>query len=144
MPPARARTPAPKLAELRGRVAELERERELLNAIANWAPSLLCLVGADGRVRPLASNKAFERTLGYEPEEVGGVLFWERYVPPEDAPGVRAVIEEVIVGGTAEELAGRWLTRSGEPGADPPFRVRAPHPARRDGARGEREHGGTR
>ena len=74
-------------AELRARNAELERERELLNAIANHAPSLLCLVDADGRVRPLATNIAFERTLGYDPSESGGDLFWERYVPVEDAGG---------------------------------------------------------
>jgi PAS domain S-box-containing protein len=114
MPPVRTRKTTPKLTELRARVAELERERELLNAIANWAPSLLCLVGADGRVRPYASNKAFERTMGYEPEETGGVLFWERYVPAEDALEVKAAIEDVIAGGTMEERDGRWLTRSGE------------------------------
>ena len=33
---------------LRERVAELERERQLLNAIANYAPSLICLVDDDG------------------------------------------------------------------------------------------------
>ena len=43
-------------------VAELERERELLNAIANAAPSLLCIVDREGRVRPFATNKAFAWT----------------------------------------------------------------------------------
>ena len=76
------------LAELRERVAELERERELLNAIANTAPSLLCLIDPDGTVRPFATNKAFERRLEYAPVETGGVLFWERYVPTEDGPGL--------------------------------------------------------
>jgi PAS domain S-box-containing protein len=100
--------------DLLARVAELERERELLNAIANYAPSLICLVGEDGAVRPAATNKAFERTLGYETDEVGGVLFWERYVPPEDADEVRRAIERVTAGGSVEEREGRWLTRSGE------------------------------
>jgi PAS domain-containing protein len=68
----------PGVAELRARTTELERERELLNAIANHAPSLLCLVDADGRVRPFATNIAFEQTLGYDPSETGGDLFWER------------------------------------------------------------------
>ena len=68
MPRGRARTTAAdRRPRLRERVAELERERELLNAIANYAPSLICLVDDDGRVRPYASNQAFERTLGYEP-----------------------------------------------------------------------------
>ena len=80
---ARARaTRRPKTAAgLRQRINELERERELLNAIANYAPSLICLVDDEGRVRPYASNRAFERTLGYEPHETGGVFFWDRYVP---------------------------------------------------------------
>jgi PAS domain S-box-containing protein len=101
-------------AELRERVAELERERELLNAVANYAPSLLCLVDADGTVRPAATNKAFERRLGYEPEETGGSVFWERYVLPEDADSVREVIESVVAGGAIEEHEARWVTRDGE------------------------------
>ena len=104
----------PEATDLRARVAELERERELLNAIADYAPSLICLVGADGRVRPAATNRSFERTLGYDTAETGGVHFWERYVPPEDAREVRAVIERVIGGGSAGEREGRWLTRTGE------------------------------
>ena len=99
---------------LEQRVAELERERELLNAVANYAPSLLCLVGDDGRVRPLATNKAFERALGYEPEDTGGVLFWERYVPEEDRGEAAAAIRQVIESGTAGEWDGRWLTRDGD------------------------------
>ena len=100
-------------SDLHARVAELERERELLNAIANYAPSLICLVGADGVVRPTATNKAFERTLGYTPEQTGGAPFWERYVPPEDAAEVRGAIERVIAGGEVVEREGRWLTSSG-------------------------------
>ena len=101
-------------AELSERNAELERERELLNAIANHAPSLICLVGADGRVRPAATNIAFERRLGYDPSETGGDFFWSRYVPPEDAEAVRQTIELAMRGEPAEEQDGRWLTRDGE------------------------------
>jgi PAS domain S-box-containing protein len=102
------------LETLRARVAELERNRQLLNAIANYAPSFLCIVDGDGRVRDGATNIAFERTLGYAPTETGGVLFWERYVPPEDADAVRAAIKDVIAGGTPRERDGRWLSRAGE------------------------------
>jgi PAS domain S-box-containing protein len=101
------------LDELRGRVAELERERELLNAIANTAPSLLCLIDPDGTVRPYATNKAFERTLGYEPEDTGGVRFWDRYVPPEEAAAVRTAIEDVVGGADTQPHEGRWLRRDG-------------------------------
>ena len=100
--------------DLRARVVELERVRELLNAIANHAPSLLCLVDAEGRVRPSATNVAFERTLGYGPGESGGDLFWERYVPADDAESVRQTILRNIAGGAVAEQDGRWLTRIGE------------------------------
>jgi PAS domain S-box-containing protein len=100
--------------EAEARIAELERERELLNAIANHAPSLICLVGADGRVRPAATNIAFERRLGYDPSETGGDFFWSKYVPPEDADTVRETIERAIDGRPAEEQDGRWLTKAGE------------------------------
>ena len=100
--------------ELRARVAELERERELLNAVANYAPSLLCLVDADGTVRPAATNRAFERRLGYGPDETGGERFWDRYVHADDAPAVRAAIESVVAGGEVEEHDSRWVTKDGE------------------------------
>ena len=96
----------PGAAELRARTSELERERELLNAIANHAPSLLCLVDADGRVRPLATNIAFERTLGYDPSESGGDIFWELYVPADDADVVREAIEETSARGRSPNATG--------------------------------------
>jgi PAS domain S-box-containing protein len=109
----RHREREPEIADLQAQIAELERNRELLNAIANTAPSLLCLVDGEGRVRDRATNIAFEQALGYDSDETGGVLFWERYVPPEDADEVRATIEDVISGGVARERDGRWLTRAG-------------------------------
>ena len=108
------RDKASTIAGLTARNAELERERELLNAIANHAPSLLCLVGADGRVRPAATNIAFESRLGYDPSETGGDFFWSRYVPPEDAGTVREVIETAMRGEPPKEQDGRWLAKDGE------------------------------
>jgi len=95
------------------RVAELERERELLNAIANYAPSLLCIVDSEGRVRPAATNKAFEATLRYEPHETGGVLFWERYVPEPERDEVRERLLSVVESGEAGAWDGHWVASDG-------------------------------
>lgn len=95
------------------RIAELERERDLLNAIANYAPSLLCLVDADGRVRPTAANRAFEATLGLEQGGAGGELFWERYVAAEDAAATRAAIEAAVAGAPPVERDARWRALDG-------------------------------
>ena len=67
---------------------------------------MLCLVDADGRVRPYATNRAFEQTLGYDPEDTGGAVFWERYVPAEDADEVREAVEAVIAGGPRSTSTG--------------------------------------
>ena len=94
--------------------AELERQRDFLNAIANHAPSLLCLVDAEGRVPDRASNKAFEQQLGYETEATGGHVFWERYVAPEDADAVRDRMRRVFAGEELGEQDSHWITGSGE------------------------------
>jgi PAS domain S-box-containing protein len=92
---------------------EKDREREFLNAIANDAPSLLCLIDETGTVAPHATNKAFERSLGYEPAETGGILFWERYVDPSEADDVRRSIERVVAGEDVGEHDNHWLARTG-------------------------------
>ncbi|HEY6962675.1 MAG TPA: PAS domain S-box protein [Gaiellaceae bacterium] len=107
------RSPKASTSALKTRITELERERELLNAIANYAPSLICLIDADGSVRPYATNKAFERTLGYAPHETGGVVFWDRYVPDGERAAARDCIVSAVRSNAAAECEGRWLQRDG-------------------------------
>jgi PAS domain S-box-containing protein len=95
--------------------AEKEREREFLNAIANTAPSLLCLIDADGRLLDNAANIAFEQTLGYEPTEIGGQILWKDFVDPSEADDVRAVVEGVAAGALEpREQDNTWVTKTGE------------------------------
>src|SRR3954454_22109411 len=117
---ARSRTTKPRRSAkspsmLKERIAELERERELLNSIANNAPSLLCLIDGDGRVRPYATNKAFERTLGYEPHETGGHYFWDRYVPDGERADARDCILSAVRSRSSSDCEGRWRQRDGTP-----------------------------
>src|SRR2546423_1426844 len=116
---ARSRTKPRRTAKsvtvLKERIAELERERELLNSIANYAPSLLCLIDPDGTVRPFATNQAFERTLGYAPHETGGELFWERYVPDGERATARDCILSAVRTQSTAECEGRWVQRDGAP-----------------------------
>jgi PAS domain S-box-containing protein len=110
---AKARRSASSTTALKERINELERERELLNAIANYAPSLLCLIDPDGRVRPYATNKAFEHTLGYEPDETGGAFFWDRYVPDGERSRARDTIAATVQDGVITHCEGHWLQRDG-------------------------------
>ncbi len=98
----------------RGRLeAEKERERAFLNAIANNAPSLLCLIDEAGRVTDGGANMAFELTLEHPPESIGGDVFWERYVVAEESDEVRRSILQVVAGEEPVEHDNRWRTSSG-------------------------------
>ena len=90
-----------------------ERERAFLNAIANEAPSLLCLIDEQGVLAPMGANKAFERALGVDPHETGGTVLWKDYVAPEEADEVRALIGRVVAGEAVGDHDSTWVTRSG-------------------------------
>jgi PAS domain S-box-containing protein len=101
------------LTERHHAAAELERQRNFLNAIANNAPSLLCLIDEKGILAERASNIAFEQTLEYDPSDTGGDVFWDKYVHPGEADEVRERIERVIAGEAPSEQDNRWITSSG-------------------------------
>jgi PAS domain S-box-containing protein len=93
---------------------ENELERAFLNAIANNAPSLLCLIDADGVMTDRGANIAFERTLEYDPEEIGGQVFWETFVDPSEADDVRAAVIGVAAGEAPAERDNTWMTKTGK------------------------------
>ena len=93
---------------------ENELERAFLNAIANNAPSLLCLIDADGVMTDRGANIAFERTLEYDPEEIGGQVFWETFVDPSEADDVRTAVIGVTAGEAPAERDNTWMTKTGK------------------------------
>jgi PAS domain S-box-containing protein len=93
---------------------ELQQQHDFLNAIANHAPSLLCLVDERGVVPDRASNVAFERLLAYDTAETGGHVFWERYVDPVEADEVRERMQRVFAGERLGEQDNHWVASTGE------------------------------
>jgi PAS domain S-box-containing protein len=93
---------------------ENELERAFLNAIANNAPSLLCLIDADGVMTDRGANIAFERTLEYDPEEIGGQVFWKTFVDPSEADDVRTAVIGVAAGEAPAERDNTWMTKTGK------------------------------
>ena len=93
---------------------EKERERAFLNAIANTAPSLLCLIDDKGVMTDGGANIAFEETLQYDPAEIGGQVFWEAFVDPAESDEVRDAIMGVAAGEPPAERDNTWLTQTGE------------------------------
>jgi PAS domain S-box-containing protein len=101
------------ITERRQLEAEKERERAFLNAIANNAPSLLCLIDDRGVVTERGANIAFERTLEYDPSEIGGQVLWETFVDPVEADEVRETIMRVAAGEAPAEHDNTWMTKTG-------------------------------
>ena len=103
------------VTERRRLEVEKERERAFLNAIANNAPSMLCLIDGDGRLTEGGANIAFEQTLGYAPAEIGGQVLWESFVDPAEADEVHALVEAAASGQQPKEHDNTWVTRDGRP-----------------------------
>ena len=92
---------------------EKERERAFLNAIANNAPSFICLIDDKGVLTERGANIAFEDTLEYDPAEIGGQVFWETFVDPAEADEVREAVMGVAAGEAPVEHDNTWTTKSG-------------------------------
>ena len=59
------------------------------------------------------TNTAFTETLEYDSAETGGVVFWERFVAPEEAAEVERRIRLVAAGDRPGNTDNTWLTKSG-------------------------------
>ena len=101
------------ITERRRLELEKERERTFLNAIANNAPSLLCLIDAEGHLTFRGANIAFERTLEYDPAEIGGQVLWDDFVAPTERDDVRRIVADVVAGAEPKEHDNTWVTSSG-------------------------------
>jgi PAS domain S-box-containing protein len=92
---------------------ENELERAFLNAIANNAPSLLCLIDADGVVTDRGANIAFEHALEYDPAEIGGQVFADAFVEASEQEAVRDAIARIAAGEAPAERDSTWVTKNG-------------------------------
>ena len=63
--------------------AELRAEVEFLDTVTNTVPSLLAIVGTDGRIQGV--NHAALDVAGYaHKEEVVGLLYWDVFIDPSE------------------------------------------------------------
>jgi PAS domain S-box-containing protein len=99
--------------ELEARLADLQRERELVRAVVQSAPSFFCLVDPSGCVTRF--NVALERASGIlDDDEVRGQKFWDLFVVPEDRDELRRVLLGAAAAGqTTRERESRWVAPDG-------------------------------
>jgi PAS domain S-box-containing protein len=93
--------------------AQLREQRDLLSAIGDGTPALLCLTFADGRILPDGTNRALRDLVGAAREELAGHLFWDMLVVETDRAEVERVIGSVAAGEPQPERVSRWRSTTG-------------------------------
>ncbi len=99
--------------QLEARLDDLQRERELVKAVVESAPSYFCLVDIEGRIRRF--NRALEQASGCgEDSGTRNRFFWDVFVAEDDIPGVRDVILQAARTDTASaEQEDPWHAADG-------------------------------
>ena len=96
-------------AELRARLGELDRERELSRAVVQTSPSFFCILDGGGRI--VRFNVALERATGLvDDDRVRGKPFWEVFPIPEHRERVR----EAIATASVDEREDCWVSATGD------------------------------
>ena len=96
-------------AELRARLAELDRERELSRAVVQTSPSFFCILDGGGRI--VRFNVALEQATGLvDDDRVRGKPFWEVFPIPEHRERVR----EAIATASVDEREDCWVSSTGD------------------------------
>ncbi|HSB62050.1 MAG TPA: histidine kinase dimerization/phospho-acceptor domain-containing protein, partial [Vicinamibacteria bacterium] len=93
-----------------GQLAERERAEGELTTLFRMSRDLLCIAGFDGRFRRL--NPAWERTLGFTPEELMARAYVE-FVHPEDRASTTAEGRKLAEGAETVAFENRYLCKDG-------------------------------
>jgi len=92
---------------------ELRRQRDLLSAVGDETPAILCLIYRDGTILPDGMNRSGKALVGRSKEELAGQPFWDAVVSADDRDEVRRTLERIIAGEDAPEHLSRWRTANG-------------------------------
>src|SRR6478672_8194310 len=92
---------------------ELRRQRDLLSAVGDETPAILCLIYRDGTILPDGMNRSGKALVGRSKEELAGQPFWDAVVSADDRDEVRRTLERIIAGEDAPEHVSRWRTANG-------------------------------
>jgi PAS domain S-box-containing protein len=89
---------------------EFGQREELFRLISENAVDMIAVVDADGR--QLYNSPAYERILGYSPEELKGTSSFAQ-IHPDDLPRVQEAASEAKIGGVARSIEYRMRHKDG-------------------------------
>ena len=99
-------------AELRSRVADVERERDFTRRVVDTAPAYFCVVDPDGRI--VRFNHTLELASGL-PDDAStrGREFWEVFAEPDEAAAIRGSIGLTAASGRMSHHENRLVAADG-------------------------------
>jgi PAS domain S-box-containing protein len=89
----------------------LAREIDFNAALLETVAALVCVIDREGRI--IRFNRASEQLSGYTIDEVKERPFWEMLVPPDERPGVEAVVRHLVEKQQPNGWENHWITKSG-------------------------------
>jgi len=92
-------------------VAALDKERDVLAAIAEKAGALIVVLSKDGKV--IFFNRACAETTGYSAEEMKGKHIWDLAVPAEEIESTKAAYAKLKSGSSQVTHENHWMTKDG-------------------------------
>ena len=90
----------------------LQHERNFISTVLETQAALVVILDREGRI--LQFNRACARATGYTFDEVQGKPFWDFFLVPEEAEGVKEVFRELRDIGLPNQYENYWLTKNGE------------------------------
>ncbi len=91
---------------------DVQRERDFSNNIIDTAGAVIIALDAEGRV--VRFNPAGEHLTGFSAEELRGLPYWTKVLPPERQQAAGAEFGEIISRGLDREAEAVWTTAGGE------------------------------
>jgi PAS domain S-box-containing protein len=99
------------VTELRAAEHAVAAERDFSNAVVDTSGALVLVLDREARI--VRFNRACEQATGWTFDEVRGVPFFERFVPPEEQPAVREVFGRLLAKDFPNRHENHWVARDG-------------------------------
>ncbi len=100
------------VAERRQAEAELEKERDFIDAVLHTIGALIIVLDQQGHI--VQFNRTCEQLTGWSFEEIQGKRFWDILLPPEEIAAVKEIFEGLKREHLPNKHRNHWVTKDGD------------------------------